>query len=57
MLFIRRFLGKEKYWLFKRQRARLLSLDRDPIGCCHTRDTVREGAELLDWKPTDFVDK
>ena len=55
VLFIRKFLGKEKYWLFKRQRARLLSLERDPVGCY--RDKDREGTELLDWKPTDSVDK
>ena len=53
-MFIRYIMGTERYWLFKRQKRRLLSLDHDPL---RYRDKNREIVSLLGWKPSDYLDK
>lgn len=54
ILFLNKFMGKQRYWLFKRQRKRLISLKHDPISYT---DRNLDGVELLDWQPRDSIDK
>ena len=53
-MLIKLLMGKRQYWLFKRQRQRLVSFDQEPIEYSNGNYNA---LKLLGWKPDEYLDK